>query len=503
MDIRHILNKLDQITEATITKYPPGTFFIISDSQGGQKLQGLLNAQGINPNGPMEYADWSDELAQEVDAVVGNPKILPGQSYFAFTNQQGQLWVYNAGASTVGAALNHYHGEGGDKGGGKIANRGETAEGILGAAMFAKFTKREGTEDIGVVTVQDIVGVLDQMQSVGDDTYEVTVKDSDNKHADVITFVLRLKTNPYRDLMDPVKRKMLAKDFASAAGYVNSPMAERYSKYFYLNGRADEISVIADGAASETEKKPDVWVGVKDKDGSMRTLKLNTSLKVGGVKQFGQVGGSETKSMEKLWSYFGVDIADYVDEYEDASKTDQFAAISGMYEYAAGVIAQELAGDDDKEEAKFVDQIAHAVTYFATLGDTNVELVDFDKGGFKILRFSNLVRKMRDVDLTASFVSKKTRPEVSIHDVNDPKNELVKIRCKVENFPNRIYVRNIIEKGPLLEKITKVQQRAWTELETPDPAQVRVDLKPKAATAKVKALKKKSDPTANIGREMR
>jgi hypothetical protein len=120
--------------------------------------------------------------------------------------------------------------------------------------------------------------------------------------------------------------------------------------------------------------------------------------------------------------------------------------------------------------------------------------VDFDKGGFKILRFNNLEKKLQDIDLTATYVSTKKRPEISIHDINDPKKELISIRCKVENKDGKPYVRNYIEKGKLLEEITKVQYQAWDELEQPDPGKVRLQIKnPKART-------QRSD---NIGRSKR
>jgi hypothetical protein len=146
-----------------------------------------------------------------------------------------------------------------------------------------------------------------------------------------------------------------------------------------------------------------------------------------------------------------------------------------MYRQITDELQSRLAGNDDTEEARFVDSIAHAVTHFATLGDSNVELVDFDKGGFKILRFKNLEYKLRNVNLTASYTG-KTRPEISIHDVENPKKELIAIRCKVENKASGPYVRNIIEKGPLLEEITKVQERSFKELETPDPEKTRVQI---------------------------
>ncbi len=443
--MREIINLLN---EATIADYPAGTAFLLSGSQSGRNLAAQLAPQGINTEDVMFSVDPTEaQDPAEYVATVGRNR--PGQAAQAFRDADGQLWVYYGGASSMNSSFVHAD---------KLANRGEIAEGILGAAMFSKFTKRAPSEEIAQVTEQDIERVLNSLKSSGTDTYETVVQDSDNQHADTVRFELVLKTKPYQDLMDPGKREALKNEFASAAAYVNTPMAERYSRYFYLNGKADEINIIANGAASETTSKVDVFVQVNG-----RRLKLNTSLKVGGVKQFGQVGGSETGSMIKLWRYFGVDVTPYVKQFEKKREKDQFEALEYMYRSIAEQLAEELEGDNDTEEAKFVNNVAHAVTFFATLGDSNVELVDFSKGGFKILRFNNLVEKMRTVNLTASYKEAKGRPEIGIHDVTNPKRELISVRVKIENKKDGPYVRNIVEKGPLLEEIAKVQERGWAE----------------------------------------
>jgi hypothetical protein len=444
--MRELINLLN---EATIADYPAGTAFLLSGSQPGRNLAAQLAPQGINTEDVMFSVDPTEAQDPE-EYVVTVGRNRPGQAAQAFRDADGQLWVYYGGASSMNSSFVHAD---------KLANRGEIAEGILGAAMFSKFTKRAPAEEIAQVTEQDIERVLNSLKSSGTDTYETVVQDADNQHADTVRFELVLKTKPYQDLMDPGKREALKNEFASAAAYVNTPMAERYSRYFYLNGRADEINIIANGAASETTSKVDVFVQVNG-----RRLKLNASLKVGGVKQFGQVGGSETGSMIKLWSYFGVDATPYIKQFEKKRKKDQFEALEYMYRSIAEQLAGELEGDNDTEEAKFVNNVAKAVTFFATLGDSNVELVDFSKGGFKILRFKNLVEKMRTVNLTASYKEAKGRPEIGIHDVANPKRELISVRVKIENKKDGPYVRNIVEKGPLLEEIAKVQERGWAEI---------------------------------------
>lgn len=466
--MRELINILNEVT---LSKYAPGQQFLVSGSAAGQKFSQLLADQGIDVGGIITLTGTNPNNGPLI-------QLGRGDLVYAFQNEAGQFWTIAGSASGVDAPFVHYKG-GGDEEEAKVSNKGEIAEGILGAAMFSKFTKRQSNEEIGQVTSQDITSILDRLKQTSEDMYQLSVRDADNEFADTVTFLLRLKTGPYRDLMDPAKRQLLINEYSSAAAYVNSAMAERYSKYFYLNGRADDIAILADGAASETEKKADVWVAVKDKNGNMRQLRLNTSLKIGGIKQFGQVGGSSVESMQKLWSYFDIDISDQVDLYSRKLKKDQFEAIEFMYKKIARQLAAQLAGDDVAQEVQFVDKLAHAVTYFATLGDPGVELVDFDKGGFKILRFKNLEHKLKTVNLTASYLGSKATPEISIHEVGNPKNALINIRAKRETKKSgELYVRNLIEKGRLLEELTKVQQRNFADVALPDPEKTRVQIRP-------------------------
>lgn len=467
--MRDLINII--LNEVTLSNYGPGHKFIFSNGAAGQQLSSQLAALGLDTAGTIELTNKSKGLESLVNKSEIITRFGKGTDVYEFRTEDNVYFYVVGTTGTIETALNHSKES-------SISNRGEVSEGILGAAMFAKFTKRQPGEEVGAVTPADITNVIDTLQAQGNDTYSVTVNDANSDIADTINFVLRLKTGPYQDLMNPLKRKLLTNELNSAAAYVNSAMAERYSKYFYINGKADEINIMADGAASESEKKSDVWVGIRDHNGAMRTLKLNASLKVGGQAQFGQVGGSDTESMTKLFGYFGIDVAPYVEKFETQYKKDPIKAVEFMYRQITDDLQQRLAGNNNSEEAQFVDRIAHAVTHFATLGDPNVELVDFDKGGFKIMRFKNLEHKLRTIDLTASYV-KKTRPEISIHDVENPKKELISIRCKVENKKTGPYIRNYIEKGSLLEEITKVQERSFKEIELPDPEKTRVQIRPK------------------------
>lgn len=468
--MRNLIDIVDQVlSEVTISKakYGPGTQFAVSGSAAGQKLMTLLQQQGFDATPPLTMQDTS-ELGDEELLNLPTVAVGAGPDGYLFANNAGDYMLITGSASTIGPMFNAYTGAAAGDEGGKIANRGETSEGILGAAMFAKFTKREDKEDIGTVTPQDIATVLDNLKKTGEDQYEIQVEDSDNVHADTVTFVLRLKTGPYADLMDQAKRPLLSNEFSSAAAYVNSSDAERYSRYFYINGRADQIVIMADGVTGEKTQKTDVWVYVTDENGNPRKTRLNTSLKVGGVGQFGQVGGDSEETQETLWNYFGVDVKPALSGFKDKAKTDIRSAFKDVYQYAADQINQELADASPEQEAGMIDSIARGITHFATLGDPKVELVDFSSGGFKILRFNNLVEKLKSVDLEASYIDTKTWPEVIIHEKGNVKNKLLTVRMKIEKVPTKknpdaIYIRNYIEKGPLLEKLTEYRKASWDD----------------------------------------
>jgi len=509
--MRDLLNIFDSIVnEVTISKpkYGAGTqFAVATGSQKGQDLLQLMQQQGFDATPPLTKQDTSELGDQEI-LNLPSVAVNKGGDGYLFSNPAGQYILVTGTSSAIGPCFNVYNGAQTDdpEDVGKIANRGETSEGILGAAMFAKFVKREPGEDIGTVTPDDISDVLDSLQKTGQDQYEVEVEDYDNEHADRITFVLRLKTGPYQDLMDPTKRTLLASEYASAAAYVNSSDAERYSRYFYINGRADQITIMADGVTGEKTQKTDVWVYVTDENGNPRKLRLNTSLKVGGIGQFGQVGGDSEQTQETLWNYFGVNVAPALKEFkQNIQGGDPKAAFASVYQYAASQIEDALQNATPKAKAKMIDNIAQGITHFATLGDPKVELVDFSDGGFKILRFNNLVEKLKNVDLAASYVGNKAWPQVEIHERGNPKNKLLQIRMKIENKPKGgIYIRNYIEKGSLLEKLTEYKKASWDN-ETSTQALDRVTDRrltgPGAKAAKVKSAPKTDVGT--LGREKR
>ena len=337
----------------------------------------------------------------------------------------------------------------------KLANKGEIAEGVLGAAMFAKLSARVNT-GIGNVGGPEVWQVIDQLKNSGQDSYSVELHDKGKTLVnDKIQFTLRLKAAPYRDIMDPKKRSLMNDLLSSALAYANSERAQEYSEHFFLNGKPDIISVVSDGVSGEKTRKTDVEVYVTDpKTGKVDKRKLNISLKAGS-EQMGQVGGWEFAKMNELWTKFGIMIDSYQDEYNDiVKKKGVDAAVEFIYREANQLLQQLLSGDFDDEEYIYLRKFFNGIDYFATLNDPSIELVSFEGGRHKVLKFSQLAKKLKEINLTSAYNETTKNPRVDIFDGNSGKIFLT-IRHKTEDMGK--VRRNYIEKGPLLSELASIE----------------------------------------------
>ena len=154
--MRDLINII--LNEVTLSKYGPGQKFIISNSQAGQALTNYLNSQGLTVVGPIELTNKSkgnEALTSRGETVV---QFGQGQDVYEFRTEDDVYFYIRGTTSAIESALNHSKEA-------AISNRGEVSEGILGAAMFAKFTKREPGEEVGTIGAADITNVLDNLQT--------------------------------------------------------------------------------------------------------------------------------------------------------------------------------------------------------------------------------------------------------------------------------------------------------------------------------------------------
>lgn len=346
--------------------------------------------------------------------------------------------------------------ESGKAAGEKVSNKGEVIEGILGAATFARLTKRT-SQDITEQDIFDAISSLDKNGSVSK-----TAKELDSNITDKIILGVKLKINAFEDFNNIEKIKnLMAGEITAIKDYVNDAV-KKYGNFFAKNGRPDVVEIVSDGVSNETETKTDVLMYYNDKDGQRVVKHFDLSVKSGDVAQFGQVGGGgQTDSLETryefvrgLWERLGVNI-DPIKQAFIASD-DIVEAYGKAYSHAAKEFAEKLVGANEDQEAEVLKKFVEGIKYFATLGEDRIKLVDISEKGYYVLDFKKLDRlyNNKDIDLTAEYaVGRSGLPLVKIVDKVTGK-KFIQVRMYRASTG---YVRNYVEKGPILKKVTKVR----------------------------------------------
>lgn len=351
-------------------------------------------------------------------------------------------------------------------------NRGSIAEGVLGAALTAKFLAKGKPID-----ESDVLRILNGMklESVGkgsnsvQGTYTTKVSHDDGV-SDDLRFVLRLSMNDFKPLlagsaMDPDIKGLIH----SAVAYVNSDQEgiDNAIKTILDSKDGNTVDVISDGISGSKSTKADLILRVNGE-----VIKL-ISLKALGVKQFGQVSGHRYDNIKNFFDdVFDVDVSkqatQFVDKSDPESVAKNYELITQMYrnEVLPQIEAQLSSGD--KGEAQFIEKLTKGIVKHA-VGDEDLDLVKFNRGvsgGYKVLKVdSDLLDKMKKtkfkVDIprdrpTLRILGKTTDPDLIAELGTDDWVPLIQLRSYVQSGS---YVRNILEMGDLLEALTEVKPK--------------------------------------------
>ena len=389
-------------------------------------------------------------IAEPTDAATVKVSISPkAERSFKLKRPNGTVFELLGGKSAIEGSLNALGKPVDPNATGpvkiKMPNKGDTAEALLGAAMFAKLQARQGNT-IGSITNADMWRVFDVMKPVSEDDYKVTSKDMGGA-TDTIWFRLKIKGFVKNALSNPELRKKLDAWASSPVNYVNSKEGTEYAEEFYKNGQPDEIGIISDGLSEQSARKSDVYTIVRDpKTGTIAKELLPISLKAG-AEQFAQHSGSKFTAMQAMFDRLGVDVNSMATEYDTMQKAGQkIEAASKVYAVAAEQMNSHLG--NDKQEAIFIDNLVKALRFWATSDNDNVRLVSFgNKGQFDVLRFDNLLPKMTGIKLVAQFLPGEN-PKIIVKDLD--KGVLFQIRTYLQTTDKGTYQRNILEKGPLM-----------------------------------------------------
>ena len=204
------------------------------------------------------------------------------------------------------------------------ANRGDIAEGIMGAALTAKFIKRESGQTVSdspQVNPTDVDAVLAKFFRSGG-TYKKTVRDVPKPYefipsnfpgdkiettvnilrelqfSDKVVFKLTLP-QPAMDFLSKQSNRTQVRDiFERAIRYANNdPTFIREANRLATNAKNDKILVDADGVSNQLETKVDIGLYANG-----RKIGKQISLKTDKGRQFAQVKGFGIAEFDKLFA---------------------------------------------------------------------------------------------------------------------------------------------------------------------------------------------------------
>lgn len=349
-------------------------------------------------------------------------------------------------------------------------NKGDVSEGILAAAITARFVSKSAR-----INEQDVIRMIRKLKK-GTGGFKgvtsLTSFDSPNKNTRIVDEVVckvNLAENNMKAFLDPKTYSATNKDMTAlvraAVQYANGTNIMKWADLMYENNQKNKIEVNAEGLLDQTGTKVDLKVVIDGKQAG-----VGVSLKAGDVKQFGQVGGSKFDSMVSLWGPLGVKYSGrFEKDYEDMlAKKEVAPALTTAYSEAVKQIKRLSQEQLQKALAAFMD--AHA-----TSGEKDVVLVQLNRGEATVYNFENLKKKLVGQEITINLTSGLTdklndggfKGKASMPKNKIPKVEflvggkvLVSVRLKLEG--NRIdskgkklplTVRSYVEKGPVTTQL--------------------------------------------------
>ena len=372
------------------------------------------------------------------------------------------------------------------------ANRGDIAEGIMGAALTAKFIKRQlgqTVNDLPQVNATDVDAVLARFFRSGG-TYRKTVRDvpkpfdfippdfpgdkiettvniiRELMFSDKVVFKLTLPQAAMDFLSKQSNRTQVRDIFERAIRYANNdPTFIREANRLATNAKNDKILVDADGVSNQLETKVDIGLYANG-----RKIGKQISLKTESGRQFDQVIGFGIAEFDKLFdNNMGIivdgSVKNAVNNYiKQFNVTDAFSfraqtskdvtgSVWGTKLKKAATIYYKGAEKQIKTQIDalgFRRKLAATIRYGATRGDNDIQLVKLAgaQGAYSERTFGpEFEDAIENADL--SVVSNFTdNPTIKINSNN---KLLVQFRARVDADQRadgyKILLRQLLEAG--------------------------------------------------------
>ena len=372
------------------------------------------------------------------------------------------------------------------------ANRGDIAEGIMGAALTAKFIKRslgQTIDNLPQVNATDVDAVLAKFFRSGG-TYSKTVRDvpkpfdyipqgvpgnevettvniiRELMFSDKVVFKLTLPKAAMDFLSKQTNRTQVRDIFERAVRYANNdPTFIREANRLATNAKNDKILVDADGVSNQLQTKVDIGLYANG-----RKIGKQISLKTESGRQFDQVIGFGIAEFDKLFdNNLGIivdgsvknAVNNYIKEFNVtdaysfraqtskdvtgsvwASKLKKAAAI--YYKGAEKIMKTQI------DALGFRRKLANTIRIGATRGDDDLQLVKFAgaQGSYSERTFGPEFEdavENADLKIQSNFTD---NPTIKI---NSNDKLLVQFRARVDADKRangyRIKLRQVLEAG--------------------------------------------------------
>lgn len=400
----------------------------------------------------------------------------------------------------------------------KFWNLGNVIEGVMGAAVTAKF--KNPTKDIDT---PDIVKILKSLKAQA----AAAPQDSKSKKKPLIPYAMQTKAGidnlrftmslnagdfkalemSFKDpkaLEEYPGSEEIFKAYGDAANYVNTADTVATAVSRVINDkRSNEIIVESEGGSAEkqTSTKADLFITIDKKRERLLSLKSKA------VPQIGQVSGHAFENLEAFFKStvgFGLPSAfarDFPEgTYKQVGQEIYTKAMPKAYKHIFTALSNTLSGDSTYKEYNFVKQIYDSIKHHATLGEDViiVYLSPSAKKAYTELKIGpELFEALQEYDLVPRLVG-PTRikivgiPKTDIaREISGPgEQDFVQLRTYEQKASG---IRNIVEVQSLLKDLTDVNNIKKRQgmfkvkqptLAQPKPKQLSVQQKPQAVPTK-------------------
>lgn len=321
--------------------------------------------------------------------------------------------------------------------GGSKGNKGDMAEAIFAIAIAEKFRKRAK-----IISEQDVLKTINMLQvNKAHQRFSWNVPNLNPMIEDKLNLEINLSIPNIQALTNQANLPRLGNIIQSSVKYANSATVQQLATMIHDNNKFNTIDVKAVGAIMQLESKVDVLVHVDGKP-----VDINVSLKADQVKQFGQVGGAGYEKQEMLWmSLFNMSPKAYEAKYYQTLKmknNDHLQAIAAIYKDMAIDVSNAI----NSNPSRMYREISEGIKWYMTMRDPSVTLVQLSRKEALVYQFQNLEILLTGQKLKAVYID-KANPQVDIKDSHG--KTLFSVRARRDGN----YIRNVIEKGPLLTEL--------------------------------------------------